>query len=183
MPRHFSSLRMVCPVVLLIGFSLAGSGGRIAAAHADDMHGMDMGGTPAGHHDHAVATRFGQPADGKQAGRTVEVSVGDTSFTPAHLEVKQGEVVRFVVKNVSSIDHEFALGDRASQTAHRKEMAAAMLAGHPAHQHPGSGVLVLAAGASGELAWLFSKAGDFEYDCNIPGHYESGMAGTISVKP
>jgi uncharacterized cupredoxin-like copper-binding protein len=32
-----------------------------------------------------------------------------------------------------------------------------------------------------ELVWKFSRAGQVQYDCNIPGHYEMGMKGTITV--
>jgi uncharacterized cupredoxin-like copper-binding protein len=33
----------------------------------------------------------------------------------------------------------------------------------------------------GELLWKFTKAGEFEYGCLIPGHYEAGMHGKIIV--
>ena len=34
----------------------------------------------------------------------------------------------------------------------------------------------------GEIVWKFTKAGEFEYACLIPGHREAGMIGTIVVK-
>ncbi|NGX99358.1 MAG: hypothetical protein G4V63_30425, partial [Candidatus Afipia apatlaquensis] len=33
-----------------------------------------------------------------------------------------------------------------------------------------------------EIVWKFTKAGQFEYSCLIPGHREAGMVGTIIVK-
>jgi uncharacterized cupredoxin-like copper-binding protein len=36
---------------------------------------------------------------------------------------------------------------------------------------------------SSEIMWRFTKAGTFEFACLIPGHYESGMRGTIVVEP
>ncbi len=33
-----------------------------------------------------------------------------------------------------------------------------------------------------EIVWKFSKPGEFEYSCLIPGHREAGMVGTIVVK-
>jgi len=33
-----------------------------------------------------------------------------------------------------------------------------------------------------ELFWRFTKAGEFEFACLIPGHYEAGMHGKIIVK-
>jgi uncharacterized cupredoxin-like copper-binding protein len=33
-----------------------------------------------------------------------------------------------------------------------------------------------------ELLWKFTKAGEFEFACLIPGHYEAGMFGKVIVK-
>jgi uncharacterized cupredoxin-like copper-binding protein len=33
-----------------------------------------------------------------------------------------------------------------------------------------------------EIVWRFTKRGQFEYGCLIPGHREAGMTGTIIVK-
>jgi len=35
---------------------------------------------------------------------------------------------------------------------------------------------------SNEIVWRFTKPGTFEFACLIPGHYESGMKGTVVVK-
>jgi len=40
----------------------------------------------------------------------------------------------------------------------------------------------LDAGKSTEILWRFSKPGTFEFACLIPGHYEAGMHGTVTVK-
>ena len=40
----------------------------------------------------------------------------------------------------------------------------------------------LAPGRLREIVWRFTKAGTFEFACLIPGHYESGMNGTVVVK-
>src|SRR5262249_23063661 len=34
----------------------------------------------------------------------------------------------------------------------------------------------------GEIVWKFTKRGTFEFACLIPGHYEKGMVGRITVK-
>jgi uncharacterized cupredoxin-like copper-binding protein len=36
--------------------------------------------------------------------------------------------------------------------------------------------------ASSEINWKFTKRGEFEFACLIPGHYEKGMVGKIIVK-
>ena len=33
----------------------------------------------------------------------------------------------------------------------------------------------------GEVIWTFANAGSFEFGCLIPGHYESGMKGDVTV--
>ena len=35
---------------------------------------------------------------------------------------------------------------------------------------------------NGELVWKFTKRGEFEFACLIPGHYEKGMFGRVIVK-
>jgi uncharacterized cupredoxin-like copper-binding protein len=41
--------------------------------------------------------------------------------------------------------------------------------------------IMLKPGQRKELIWKFSTPGKLEFDCNIPGHAESGMTGTIDV--
>ena len=33
-----------------------------------------------------------------------------------------------------------------------------------------------------EIVWNFTKLGEFEFACLIPGHRDAGMFGTVSVK-
>jgi uncharacterized cupredoxin-like copper-binding protein len=37
------------------------------------------------------------------------------------------------------------------------------------------------AGKTGGLIWTFNRAGEFDFACLIPGHYQAGMVGKISV--
>lgn len=165
----------------LTGLSLLAAGRCFAADHDGmDMGGMSMGGA---HHDHATTTAFGEPYTGDKPARTIAITMGDVSFTPAHLDVKRGESVRFVVTNASALEHDFTLGDPATQADHRKDMAADMMAGHAAHHHHETNAVTVPPGATQSLAWMFSRPGTFEYDCNVPGHYEAGMAGTVTVAP
>ena len=50
---------------------------------------------------------------------------------------------------------------------------------HHAHGHPNA--IFVKPGASKTLIWTFTKSGVYEFACNIPGHYEAGMKGTIVV--
>jgi uncharacterized cupredoxin-like copper-binding protein len=37
-------------------------------------------------------------------------------------------------------------------------------------------------GLKGTIVWTFNPAGSFEFTCLIPGHFEAGMIGRITVK-
>jgi uncharacterized cupredoxin-like copper-binding protein len=37
-------------------------------------------------------------------------------------------------------------------------------------------------GKRGDIVWTFNRAGDFEFACLIPGHFEAGMRGTVRVR-
>jgi uncharacterized cupredoxin-like copper-binding protein len=36
-------------------------------------------------------------------------------------------------------------------------------------------------GKTAQLIWTFNRAGDFEFACLLPGHYQEGMVGKIKV--
>ena len=134
----------------------------------------------AGHSHKSFAA--GQPGDPKKPARTVEVTMTETEdakmlYQPDRIEVKRGEQVRFVLKNVGKVDHEFMLDSVANNAKHKKEMEK-----NPDMEHDDPNGKRLAPKASNELVWRFTKAGTFEFACLIPGHYESGMKGTVVVK-
>ncbi|MNJ64305.1 plastocyanin [compost metagenome] len=129
--------------------------------------------------------------------------MGDNFFEPKTIEVKTGETVRFVLRNEGVLLHEFNLGHAASHAAHQEEMvemfANGMLSttgahgmshgGHAmgdmqtagmAHDDPNS--VLLEPGADGELIWTFAETTGLEFACNVPGHYQAGMVGTMSVR-
>ena len=46
------------------------------------------------------------------------------------------------------------------------------------HDDPNS--VLLEPGAQAEIIWKFTKPMDLEFACNVPGHYDSGMAGLFN---
>ena len=138
------------------------------------MQGHDMGGrgAPMQH-----VSRAGEPAKAAQATRTVDLEMSEFRFSPERIEVKAGETVLFRVRNVGKIPHELMFGDAAELKEHAEEMRK-----QPAMAHHGSGGLTLEAVKAGEMAWKFTNAGEFQYGCLIPGHFEAGMVGTVVVK-
>jgi len=167
-------------VPLAAGLALLVTAGA-AFAHSDGMDDMPGMAHDAHAHTQAVSTHYGAPAPADQAKRTVKIVMGDMNFEPATLMVRPHEVVKFVVTNTSSVDHEFTLGDAAEQKAHRQEMLKLMQAGQ-SMEHAHANAISVKPGETKELTWKFAGPGKVEYDCNVPGHYESGMKGVVTVR-
>ncbi|WP_398464177.1 plastocyanin/azurin family copper-binding protein [Tardiphaga sp.] len=137
----------------------------------------------AGHHGHhGGAAKFaaGEPGDAKRPARLVNVAMteagGKMLFVPSRLEVRKGEQVKFVLRNAGELEHEFVLATTDENLAH----AEAMKAGSMKHDDPNA--KMLDPKKASDILWKFTKAGEFEYACLIPGHREAGMTGTIVVK-
>ena len=143
---------------------------------------------------HSSGPDIGKPGKASAAGRTVEIMMGDMYYEPGSLSVKAGETVRFVVRNTGQLLHEFNLGTAAMHADHRKKMAAMLKSGaltptaldhskmhHGAMKHDDPNSVLLEPGQTAELTWTFSKAGELQYACNIPGHSEAGMLGNLSI--
>ena len=125
-----------------------------------------------------VQTAWGIAGDARAA-RTIEVRMtDDMRFTPDRIQVRQGETIRFVVRNGGRMLHEMVLGTKASLDEH-----AAMMLKFPGMEHDEPHMTHVKAGARQEIVWNFNRPGEFHYACLIAGHYQAGMVGTISVVP
>lgn len=129
----------------------------------------------------------GRPGHAEAVDRTIRIDAVDVAFTPASIRVRIGETVRFVVTNRGELIHDFTLGDPDSQRAHREAMAAMLDAAGKRHDdphgHADGNAIMLQPGETRELVWTFGAAEAFEFACNVPGHYESGMVGRIVILP
>lgn len=120
---------------------------------------------------------WGIAGDAKDARRTIEIAMtDDMRFTPSNIEVKQGETVKFVVRNKGKVLHEMVIGDKKTLDEH-----AALMAKFPNMEHDEPYMSHVAAGKEGTLVWNFNRPGDFDFACLIPGHYQAGMVGKIKV--
>jgi len=130
-------------------------------------------------HDRGAA--FGEPGDANAPARIVEVSIrevdGKMLFTPDSVTVTKGEQIRFHIKNEGELEHEFVLG-----TAEEIEEHAKLMREMPDMRHDDPNARRLAPKESGDILWKFTKAGEFDFACLIPGHLEAGMKGKIVVK-
>ncbi|MBX3662436.1 MAG: cupredoxin family protein [Burkholderiales bacterium] len=121
---------------------------------------------------------FGREGDPGKATRTVNVDMSDKMrFTPDSLTLKQGETVKFVVKNSGKIMHEFVLGTMSELKEH-----SALMKKFPGMEHSEPYMAHVAPGKTETIAWQFTKAGNFNFGCLIPGHFEAGMVGNVAVK-
>lgn len=177
--RRITSLLLAGALAL----GLAGCGSDDADT-GDDTAAGDMDMADDDHEDDGddhESFAFGEPADAGDADRTVEVEMhDDLSYSPATIEVEAGETVTFEVTNAGAAVHEFTLGDASTQDEHEAEMQEMMAEG-TTMEHTDPNTLSLEGGASGELTWHFTEAGEVLFGCHQPGHYAGGMVGTIDV--
>lgn len=135
-------------------------------------------GNHAGGHSHGDdETAIGKPGVVAKAARTITVTMSDNMrYTPSNIQVKQGETVRFIVKNAGQIKHELSLGTQKELLEHLEQMKK-----FPDMEHDEPSKITLAPGKQGEIIWQFTKSGTVNFACLMPGHYEAGMKGTIKV--
>ena len=125
-----------------------------------------------------VETGFGRTGDPKKATRTIGVDMNDQMrFSPSAITVKQGETIKFLVKNSGKVMHEFVLGTMKELKEH-----AELMKKHPNMEHDEPYMAHVAPGKSEKIVWQFTKPGEFYYGCLIPGHFEAGMIGKVAVK-
>jgi len=112
------------------------------------------------------------------ADTTVTLTVRHSHFSPEHLVVRSGTLVRFVIRNDDPIGHEFIIGDDG---VHRRHEAGT----EPVHP-PRPGEVSIPAGATAETTFRFAGttgSGSVVYACHLPGHFRYGMSGTVDVLP
>jgi len=138
---------------------------------------------PGGHKPSAaqpmIETDFGRTGDPKRVSRTVTIDMADTMrFTPAALQVRKDETIRFVVRNRGKVMHEMVIGTMKELAEHAEQMKK-----HPDMEHDEPYMAHVAPGKEAAIVWQFTKAGEFHFGCLVAGHFDAGMTGTISVRP
>ena len=128
------------------------------------------------HHDHQSFSA-GEPGNPGKPARTIEIAMNEMDFAPANIEVKRGEQIRFVLRNVGREDHEFLLATTKENLKH-----AELMKKFPKMEHDDPNGVRVAPKKSAEILWKFTKTGTFEYSCLIPTHRDMGMIGHVRVK-
>jgi uncharacterized cupredoxin-like copper-binding protein len=151
-------------------------------AHAAGDHAAKPGAKPAaqadGHaHEHGESDAIGEAGAADKVDRTVAVTMTDSMrFIPASVAAKQGETIKFVVKNAGQLKHEMVLGTQNELKEHYE-----MMKKFPEMEHADPQQVTVAPGKTGEIVWRFTKAGKVDFACLQPGHYEAGMKGLVTV--
>jgi uncharacterized cupredoxin-like copper-binding protein len=158
----------LAPVALSLILSVAAASVGAHGTEAHESRGPNLD---------PVTTPFGKTGDPKKVTRTLQVDMADSMrFTPAALTVRQGDTIRFVVRNQGKVLHEMVIGTDEDLRSH-----AEMMRKHPTMEHDAPYMAHVAAGKRGEMVWQFTEVGEFKFACLIPGHFEAGMVGTIKV--
>ena len=143
---------------------------------------------------------IGEKGDPNKVDRVIEIEMHDNYYYPENIDVKKGETIKFIVKNLGNLVHEYNIGTKEMHIKHRPEMMKLveneiLLADKidrkkmkemskkdhsMGHSHANS--VLLEPNETGEIIWKFSKNISLEMACNMPGHYEVGMVGQINLK-
>lgn len=123
----------------------------------------------------------GEAGDPKKPARVVQVTMregdGKMMFIPDKIDVRKNEQVRFIIRNNGLLKHEFTLASVTDNDKH-----AELMKKYPDMEHDDPNAKSVDPGKTAEILWRFSKAGEFEFACLIPGHREAGMRGFVQVK-
>jgi uncharacterized cupredoxin-like copper-binding protein len=118
----------------------------------------------------------GKPGDPGQVSRTIVITMVDNRFKPSEIDVKQGETIKFMLKNAGTKKHEMVIGTPEELDKHAKLMKK-----FPDMEHPDEpNIATVDPGKTGELIWQFTEAGTVNFECPLPGH-SKGMRGTVLV--
>jgi uncharacterized cupredoxin-like copper-binding protein len=137
------------------------------------MSAMASGTHAAGHDEDAI----GKPGVASKVSRTITIDMSDSMrFSVPNVTTKQGETIRFVVKNSGKLKHEMVLGTEKELKEHYEVMKK-----NPEMEHADANMVTVSPGKSGEILWQFTRAGKVDFACLQPGHYDAGMKGEIKV--
>jgi uncharacterized cupredoxin-like copper-binding protein len=132
-------------------------------------------------HDKHVTFSAGQPGNPKKPARIVLITMresdGKMLYNPDKILVRKGEQIRFILENNGMNAHEFLLATTEENLKH-----AELMKRYPDMEHDDPNGKRLKPNEKSEIVWRFTKVGEFEFACLIPGHRESRMFGKIFVK-
>lgn len=139
----------------------------------------------------------GHPGKPSEVSRTIEIDAKEIGFGRKSFEVRDGETIRFVIRNTGQSAHDFAIGTAEDQSQ-RRELVEEMMdtgrmdtgrmrdgiaqAGTSEYRenrdhrkpfavgHTEPNAVLVHRGGIRELIWTFSRVENLEFACNMPGH-------------
>ncbi|GAA4015959.1 cupredoxin family protein [Actimicrobium antarcticum] len=165
--KNTISRRLCQSAVLILALGVAST---VAFAHGD---GKPKVAAPISAEEHA----FGKQGEPAKASRTVTIDMNDMMrFGPSAITVRQGETIRFVVRNKGKMLHEMVIGTLDELKVHGELMKK-----FPGMEHDAPYMAHVKPGKKEDIVWQFDQPGEFHYACLMPGHFEAGMVGKIIV--
>lgn len=133
-------------------------------------HGPGMMGAPGGNPWFENSPQPGEQgfvAGTVETPRVVQVIAGPSyAFTPSSISVQRGETITFQVTTMGPLAHDFMIGPADSVAA----------------AHPGTPEIAdIGMMQTKSLTYTFDGSDPYAFACHVPGHYEAGMRGTITV--
>jgi len=141
---------------------------------------------------------IGEKGKISEVSRVIQINMYDNYYEPDKIEVKKGETIKFFVKNLGELVHEFNIATKMMHLEHQPEMMTLveneiilsdkidkqkmieMVKKNPSMSHAHSNSVLLSPGESANLIWKFTNSVKLEAACNVPGHYEAGMIAEIN---
>lgn len=179
-----------------MGTSAATSEATTAATAAATTAAGSMG-TPAATTE-AAATAPSTPGEASTPSQVATPAPTSTTvltitgtefkFSPNQITVKVGQPVTIVYKDGGSVDHELEVDSMPASNVSldlsqsgkipedEQDEAMGDAAGNQVHEYA-------AAGGTAVVTFTPTQAGTYNFACNLPGHKEAGMTGTIVVQP
>jgi uncharacterized cupredoxin-like copper-binding protein len=158
----------VLAVVPVLAVTAIGCGSSSAGSQGDASNN-------AGKSGQTTASAADRPAARAVARSRVTVSMSEFRFKPNRLAAKAGKV-RVTAKNVGRRDHEFVLIRTSAAPG------ALRLKGDEASEAGAVGEIPEQTAGKSATHTFNLKPGRYAYICNVPGHYKSGMYGTLTVR-
>ncbi len=151
-------LNVTNPTESAVTFSYDGIGFAQVSAGAHTYITFDI--ATAGDHN-LMSSNGGAVAIKAVAAIPMTVDLGAFHLEPDHLALEVGKTYLITVRNMHSLPHNLYIGHHGGDVLE-------------------SSATITPGGTDGFLVTP-TTAGDFEMWCNVPGHYESGMHGTVTI--
>jgi uncharacterized cupredoxin-like copper-binding protein len=123
-------------------------------------------------------------ACGQKTPQTVEITLTEFGIETPITTFQAGQPYKFVIRNAGALNHEFTIMPPMASPPTDMHME-----GHSMEHMTGAMVHIgedeLTPGATVTLEFTFSEptsAGEIEFACHLPGHYEGGMVTPIRVE-